>query len=90
MPAGSKPTDDTTRDELVRHCRNHYYLSLWLTIEKSFGGNTFGYAALAIGETGERIIDYLPHPDQIYLEIRSAADPGRPPDLDEDHSPELT
>jgi hypothetical protein len=61
-----------------------------LTIEKSFGGNTFGYAALAIGETGERIIDYLPHPDQIYLEIRSAADPGRPPDLDEDHSPELT
>jgi uncharacterized membrane protein YdbT with pleckstrin-like domain len=58
-----------------------------LTIEKSFGGNTFDYAALAIGETGERIIDYLPHPDQIFLEIRNVADPARPPDLDEDPSP---
>jgi hypothetical protein len=57
-----------------------------LTIEKSFGGSAFGYAALAIGETGERIIDYLPHPDQIYLEIRRVADPGRPPDLDEELS----
>ncbi len=58
-----------------------------LTLEKSFGGTVLGYAALAMGETGETIIDYLRYPDQIYLEIRNAADPGRPPDLDEDLSP---
>jgi hypothetical protein len=52
-----------------------------------WGGSAFGYAALAIGETGERIIDYLPYPEQIYLEIRSVVDPGRPSELDEDLSP---
>src|SRR5262249_61603122 len=26
---GSKPTDNTTPDELFRHRLNHYYLSLW-------------------------------------------------------------
>lgn len=54
-----------------------------LTFEKSFGGNAFHYGALAFGETGERIIDYLPYPDQLYLEIRGVADPDRP-DPDED------
>lgn len=58
-----------------------------VTIERSLGGSVFGYAALAIGETGERIIDYLPYPDQIYLEIRGVADPGRQSDSEEDPSP---
>lgn len=43
-----------------------------LTFERSYAGKMLGYGALTIesGGRSQTLIDYIPYPEQIYLEIR--------------------
>jgi hypothetical protein len=45
-----------------------------MTFERSYGGVMLGYGALVIesGGRSQTLVDYVPYPEQIYLEVRGA------------------
>jgi hypothetical protein len=58
-----------------------------LTFERSYGGRMLGYGALTIesGGRSQTLIDYVPYPEQIYLEIRGVVLQDYDQDDDQDY-----
>ena len=44
-----------------------------MTFQRSFAGRVFGYGSFRIGpeSDGQQVIDYLPYPEQLYLEVKA-------------------
>jgi uncharacterized membrane protein YdbT with pleckstrin-like domain len=43
-----------------------------MTLQRSIAGRVFGYGAFRIGpeSDGQQVIDYLPYPEQLYLDVK--------------------
>jgi membrane protein YdbS with pleckstrin-like domain len=56
-----------------------------LDFERSTGGNLFGYGTFTITAEGKPkiVIDYIPYPEQLYLEFVNLLMPSKPDDDDE-------